>query len=133
MDNSSWTVKEWAALCEANDWTMNEASESRGKINPDDRIMIMVLSVDELAGVSSDENQQADFKGISASTGRSPAFTARLLRERYTSRSGIHHRVRYCGHGAAVPGEDGKDAVGGAVQRGGAEPHEEPAAFPDVP
>ena len=64
VDNSSRAVKEWAALCEANDWTMNEASETLGKINPDDRIMIMVLSVDELAGVSSDENQQADFKGI---------------------------------------------------------------------
>lgn len=66
VDNSSRAVKEWSALCSQNGWTINEAAENLGKINPDDRIMIMVLSADELKGVSADENgeQSADVQGI---------------------------------------------------------------------
>lgn len=58
VDNSSREVREWAALCAENDWTITEVSENIGKINSDERIMILVLSTDELSGLIHNEDQE---------------------------------------------------------------------------
>lgn len=50
MDNSRRIVKDWVHLIERRDWTFGEIAGELGDINSDDRIMIMVLSADELTG-----------------------------------------------------------------------------------
>ena len=68
VDNSSRTLKEWAVLCSENEWSVEETAENLGKLNSDDRIMIMVLSADDLKGAASDSDSpdadEADFSGI---------------------------------------------------------------------
>ena len=66
IENSSRTVKEWANLCRQNEWTTEEIAENLGRINSDDRIMIMALSADDLTGTASgkDGSEEADMLGI---------------------------------------------------------------------
>lgn len=60
MDSSKRTVHEWGMLCSQFDWTFYETAENIGKVNSDERVMIMVISADTLSGVSSDAEESSD-------------------------------------------------------------------------
>ncbi len=66
IDNSSRAVKEWGILCRENDWAVEKAAENLGKLNTEERVMIMFLAADELNGIAvgSDGEEEADMKGI---------------------------------------------------------------------
>ena len=69
IDSSSRSVREWEVLCSENNWTIDEATERLGRVNSEDRVMIMVLSADDLTGLSADDDevsQEADLQGISS-------------------------------------------------------------------
>lgn len=50
MDNSKRIVRDWVKIIEKNDWSIEEIAEKIGETNSDERIMVMVLSADELSG-----------------------------------------------------------------------------------
>ena len=57
MDSSSRTVREWGMLCDGKDWTFEEITQNAGAINSDSRLIVMVLSTDDLTGISEGEGK----------------------------------------------------------------------------
>lgn len=66
IDNSSRAVKEWGILCKENDLSAEKAAENLGKLNTEERVMIMFLSADDLNGIAvgGGSEEEADMKGI---------------------------------------------------------------------
>ena len=82
MESSSRAVREWGMLCDGKDWSYYEVADNIGKINSDDRITVMVLSADTLAGISDDEEspaQDADLQGINSLSRELSQFRSKAL------------------------------------------------------
>ena len=69
MDSSKRTVREWGMMCSHFSWTFSETANNIGNVNSDSRVMVMVLSADDLIGFSSESDtdasvQDTDLNGI---------------------------------------------------------------------